>query len=121
MKKSLLLTALLLSSAAQAETWVCTTPTGDGFSYLATFVRAGKEFSYRLTTPERGGSPTKNLELDPLKILVETKAYLTLANIHPYGFKVAVHMIDKQTKQYISDSIHFYGDTERSIGSCVVI
>ena len=121
MKRIFLLATLLLSSVVQAETWVCTTPTGDGLSYLHTFVRTGAEFSKTLTTPERVDSPSREIESDPLKVIVENEVFLTLAEIVPDGSEVAVYMIHKKTKQFISDAVYFYGDTSRNSGSCVSI
>ena len=121
MKKLFILAAMLLSSAAQAETWVCTTPTGNGLSYLSTFVRTGTEFSRTLTTPETRDRPSSEIKSDPLKVMVENETFLTLAEIDPDGSEVAVYIIHKKTKQYITDSVYFFGDTSRSFGSCVSI
>ena len=121
MKKSLLLAALLLSSAAQAETWVCSSPSSFGGSNLVTLVRQDGEFTNTLTTPAVNGGESKTYELEPLEILVETDAMLTLAEIKPDGTEVALTMINKITKQFIDDALYFSGDTARSEGTCVMI
>ena len=120
MKKSLLLAALLLSSAAQAETWVCSYP-GAGGVFLSTYVRQGAEFSYTLTTPATQEEESSTYQMRPLEILAETDAMLTLAEIKPDGTEVALTMINKITKQEVDDSISFHGDISRSEGSCIII
>ena len=119
MKKALLLAALLISSAAQAETWVCSVPTGYGGNYLSTFVRQGEKFLYTLTTPAVRGEKSRTLEPKTLEILVETDSMLTLAEIEADGTSVGIDMINKLTKQHIGDIVDFYSDISRSEGSCV--
>ena len=121
MTKSLLLAVLLLSSAAQAETWVCSVPTGYGGNYLSTFVRQGEKFLYTLTTPAVREEKSMTLEPKTLEILVETDSMLTLAEVEADGTSVGIDMINKITKQHIGDMIDFYSDTSRSEGSCVMI
>ena len=121
MKKSLLLAALFLSSAAQAETWVCSSPSSFGGSNLVTLVRQDREFTNTLTTPAVNGRESKTIELEPLEILVETDAMLTLAEIKPDGTEVVLSMINKITKQYVNDGLSFSSDTAREEGSCVMI
>ena len=122
MKKTLLLAAALAcSGAAQAETWVCSTPTNYGGSYLSTYVRQDGEFSYTITTPATQEEESRILELGPLEILVETDVMLTLAKIDLDGTEVAITMINKITKQQVGDSISFHGDISRSEGSCIMI
>jgi hypothetical protein len=113
MKKSLLLAALLLSSAAQAETYVCSEPLSDGSSYLHTFVRQG--FSQQITGPEFRSKSY------PHEILVETDAMLTLAEINPDGTKITIFMINKITNQFVNDAITFDGELRKVQGSCVKI
>ena len=121
MKKSLLLAALLLSSAAQAETWVCSETLSDGSSFLLTFVRQESNFSLTLTSPETQTSTSMTLESEPREILVETDAMLTLAGISPSGKKVSIFMINKMTNQFVSNATIFDDSTSRSTGSCVKI
>jgi hypothetical protein len=121
MNRTLLLATLLLPCAAQAETWVCSLPTSYGGNYLSTFVRQGENFLYTLTTPAVGVEKSRTLEPTTLEILVENEVFLTLAEIDPDGSEVAVYIIHKEKRQYISDSARFYGDTSRSEGSCVEI
>ena len=121
MKKSLLLAALLLSSTAQAETWVCTTPSSFGGSNLVTFVRQEKEFTNKLTLPAEEGFESMEMELIPAKILSETGTMLTLARIDPDGTEVHLAMINKITKKFVSDGVYFSSDVARTEGSCVSI
>ena len=121
MKKALLLAALLLSSAAQAETWVCSEPTTYGGSNLITFVRQAGKFTNTLTTPAIREEKSRTIVLEPVKILVETDVMLTLAEIKPDGTEVIISMINKITKQYVNDGLYFFSDTGRSEGSCVMI
>ena len=115
MKKSLLLAALLLSSAAQAETYVCSEPLSDGSSYLHTFVRQDTGFSQQITGPEFRSKSY------PHEILVETDAMLTLAEINPDGTKITIFMINKITNQFVNDAITFDGELRKVQGSCVQI
>ncbi|MDB2445308.1 hypothetical protein N9X66_09165 [Gammaproteobacteria bacterium] len=121
MKKSLLLAALLLSSAVKAETWVCSMPTSYGGNYLVTFIRQGDEFSRTLTIPAVRAEKSRTLEPKALEILVETDSMLTLAEIKADGTAVGIDMINKVTKQHVSDAISFYSGTSRSESSCVEI
>jgi|TARA_B110000914_G_C15240144_1_gene343730 hypothetical protein len=121
MKKSLLLAALLLSSAAQAETWVCSTPTTYGGSILLTLVRQGEVFSYTLTTPATQEEESRTVQRDPYEILVETDAMLTLVDKAPNGRSVSITTINKITKQSINQSVDFGVDLGKSEGSCIGI
>ena len=122
MKKILLLAAALAcSGVAQAETWVCSLPTGYGGNYLLTFIRQGDEFSYTLTAPAVRGEKSRTLEPKALEILVETDSMLTLAEIEADGTAVRIDMINKVTKQHVGDNVAFYSDTSRSESSCVEI
>ena len=121
MNKLLLLAALLLSSAAQAETWVCSEPTTYGGSNLITFVRQDGKFTNTLTTPAIREEKSRTIVLEPVKILVETDVMLTLAEIKPDGKSVGITMINKITKQYVSGAINIGYETGRSEGSCVMI
>ena len=121
MKKSLLLAVLLLSSTAQAETWVCSEPTSSGGSYLSTYVRQGEEFSYTLTVPEVREQKSMTLEPEPAEILVETDSMLTLAEIKPDGKSIGITMINKITKQFVGGAVNYDHAIGRSIGSCVMI
>ena len=121
MKKSLLLAALLLSSAAQAETWVCSEPTSSGSSYLATYVRQGEEFSITLTIPEDQERKSETLEPKPAEILVETDSMLTLAEIEPDGKSGGITMINKITKQYVFWPLDYDEEISRGTGVCVRI
>jgi hypothetical protein len=121
MKKSLLLAALLLSSAAQAETWVCSTPASIGGSNLVTFVRQDGKFTITLTTPAIREEKSETTELLPAEILIETDAMLTLVAVLPDGKFVGIDMINKITQQYVGDSLYFSEDSAREEGSCVMI
>ena len=118
---SLLLAALLLSSAAQAETWVCSSPSPDGGSFLSTYVRQGAEFSYTLTTPANQEYKSMTIESQPFEILDETNVMLMLVGISRDRDGLAIVMINKITKQEVNNAIQFYGDTVREEGSCVRI
>lgn len=121
MKKSLLLAALLLSSAAQAETYVCSEISSEGNSYLLTFVRQESEFSMTLTTPETQTRTSTTTEIDPFKILAETNTMLTLARISPNGERVHIFMINKMTNQFVSSNANFSDVLPRTAGSCTRI
>jgi hypothetical protein len=86
MKKSLLLAALLLSSAAQAETWVCSTPFQQKVIVLSILCQAGVRFFLHTNCiPETQTSTAETWDAGQFKILVETDAMLTLARISPDG------------------------------------
>jgi|TARA_B100000795_G_scaffold216647_1_gene170571 hypothetical protein len=121
MKKSLLLAAMLLSSAAQAETWVCSEVSSSGKSFLLTFVRQDAEFSLTVTTPKTQEEKSRTIESEPYEILVETDAMLTLAKIQPDGKRVSTFMINKITNQFVSNATIFDDEIPRSAGSCVRI
>ena len=121
MKRILLLAALLLSSAAQAETWVCSSPASSGGSFLSTYVRQGAEFSYTLTTPATKELESMTIEVQPFEILDETNVMLMLVAISPESDGLGIIMINKITKQEVNNAISFYGDTIREEGSCVMI
>ena len=121
MKKLLLLAALLLSSTAQAETYVCSVPSSIGGSNLITFVRQDGKFTNTLTTPAIREEKSRTIVLEPAEILVETDAMLTLAEIKTDGKSVGITMINKITKQYVSGAIFIGYETGRSEGSCVMI
>ena len=59
--------------------------------------------------------------IEPAEILAETDAMLTLAEIKPDGREVVLSMINKITKQFVSDGLYFSSDTAREEGSCVMI
>jgi len=115
MKKSLLLAALLLSSAAHAETWVCSEPLSDGSSFLHTLVRQDTGFSQQIT----GSGFTSKLY--PHEILVETDTMLTLAEIDPEGTEINIFMINKITNEFVSDAVVLVGNRSKAQGSCVKI
>jgi len=121
MKKSLLLAALLLSSAAQAETYVCSEVSAEGNTYFLSFVRQESEFSMTITTPETETRTGETREVGQFETLVETDAMLTLARISPEGERVNVFMINKMTNQFVSTATIFDDPTPRSTGSCVMI
>ena len=61
------------------------------------------------------------IESQPLEILVETYAMLTLAEINPAGTEVGITMINKITKHHVDDAVSFYLDISKDEGSCVMI
>ena len=122
MKNSLLLAALLLSSAAQAETWVCSAPTSFGVSYLITYVRQGEVFTGTSTiTTNAPQQESRTDPMGPLEILVETDVMLTLARIDPDGTAVAITMINKITKQLVGGAVAFTSEQSQVEGTCVMI
>lgn len=121
MKRLLLLAALLLPCAAQAETYVCSVPSSIGGSNLITFVRQDGKFTRTLTTPAIREEKSETIELLPAEILVETDAMLTLVAVLPDGKFVGIEMFNKITQQYVGDSLYFSEDSAREEGSCVRI
>ena len=120
-KKSPLLAVMLLSSAAQAETWVCSTPSKLGGSYLHKLVRQEAEFDYTVTIPADQWDGENSIDSDPLELLIETDVTLTLASIDPDGVDVTVFMINKETKQFVIDAVYFEIEGGKELGSCVEI
>ena len=116
MKKSLLLAALLLSSAVKAETWVCSEVSSVGETYMTIYVRQGEKFSGTLNAPMY-----KNIDLGLLEILAETDVLLTLGGIEPDATEVGITIIEKETGRYVNGAISFAGPVGRSTGSCVKI
>ena len=120
MKKSLLLAALLLSSAAQAETWVCTYALKTELDILneptiSTFSRNGDGFIYVF------GSSGEAVDAE---ILLETSKELVVQNIKAYssGFTaVEIHIIDKESKKYITQAVSNTAPFMRIEGSCVKV
>ena len=121
MKKLLLLAALLLSSAAQAETYVCSEVSAEGNTYFLSFVRQESDFSMTVTAPETETSTAETWDAGRFKTLVETDAMLTLARISPDGERVNVFMIKKMTNQFVSTTTVFEKQTLRSAGSCLKV
>ena len=121
MKKSLLLAALLLSSAAQAETYVCSEVSAEGNTYFLSFVRQESDFSVTLTVPETETTKAETRNVGQFKTLVETDAMLTLAGINSDGKRVNVFMINKMTNQFVSTATIFDDPTPRSTGSCLKV
>ena len=74
MEKILVISELLLSSAAQAETYVCSVPSSIGGSNLKTFVRQDEKYTITLTTPAIREEKSETTKLLPAEILVETDA-----------------------------------------------
>ena len=121
MKKSLLLAALLLSSAAQAETYVCSGVLAEGNTVFLSFVRQESDFSMTVTVPETETSTAEAWDAGQFKTLVETDAMLTLARISPDGERVTVFMINKMTNQFVSTATLFEKPTPRLNGSCLKV
>ena len=121
MKKSLLLAALFLSSTAQAETWVCTYALQTNVDYLnkpviSTFTRNGDGFMYVF-----GSSGSA----EDAEIVLETSKELVVQNIKAYsssGFTaVEIHIIDKESKKYITQAVSNTAPFMRIEGSCVKV
>ena len=120
MKKSLLLAALLLPCAAQAETWVCTYALQTNVDYLnkpviSTFTRNGDGFMYVF-----GSSGSA----EDAEIVLETSKELVVQIIKAYssGFTaVEIHIIDKESKKYITQAVSNSAPFMRIEGSCVEI
>jgi len=120
MKKSLLLAVLLLSSAVKAETWVCSTPSSVGGTYITTFVRDGDKFIATLTVPPTAELGAKTLSPKSYDISLETETMLTLSLpriIEDGG--ISVRLINKITNEFVTDAVLLGSDTVRSEGSCV--
>jgi len=115
MKKSFLLAAMFLSSAAQAETWVCSEALSDGSTVLHTLVRQDAGFSEQIT------GPAYKSKLYPHEILVETDTMLTLAEIDPEGTEINIFMINKITNEFVNDAVVLVGNRSKAQGSCVKI
>jgi hypothetical protein len=120
MKKSLLLAALLLSSAVQAETWVCTYALKTNIDILNepiinTFSRNGDGFIYV------SGSSGEAVDAE---ILIENTKELVVQNIEAYSSgwtAVYIHIIDKESKKYITQAVSNTVPLMRIEGSCVKV
>ena len=125
MKRILLLAALLLSSAAQAETWVCSSVNIEvegSLTYLRSFVRQDIGFSTALTTPMRPDKNPITFDSELINILSETDEILTLVQTDTtYGTDVSIYMINKNTKKYVVEGASSLGDTGRAEGVCVSV
>lgn len=123
MKKSLLLAALLLSSVAQAETWVCSVhsnTSGNEHKLRRQFSTGGSYYDYTVTYPEGQLDGEKTFELAPLKILFENDAVLKLADIESEDYAVTVFIIQKKSKRFVLDGVYFSLEVEKDSGSCVI-
>lgn len=117
MKKSLLFAALLLTGAAQAETWVCAAIYSNEQT-ITTYVR--KEGYFAVTLSQQG-SEDKKFNLD---ILAEDDSLLIVGKFR-FGELggVEMRMINKVTNQYAVDGVFFakgFGAV-RQDGSCTKI
>lgn len=120
MKKSLLLAALLLSSAAQAETYVCTVAS-QNTATIYKIVRNEIGFSVtNSSTLYEGGMPRVIYEAS-LTPIIETETMLNLIDIDTEGTKLGIYMINKKTNILILDAVLYSVDTLRSEGHCVKI
>lgn len=128
MKKSLLLAALLLSSAAQAETWVCSTDGYEkGTKVLSTFTREENGFTMSVTYPATNSFPSSTQEPEHLRVIYETDSLIALQNFRHYHtqepeeINVSIHLIHKETNSYIEQTVSFAFAFGRSEGSCVKV
>ena len=128
MGKSLLLAALLLSSAAQAETWVCST---DGYEkgkkVLSTFTREENGFTRSVTYPATNSFPSRTQKPEHLRVIYETDSLIALQYFVIFQpneteeINVSTHLIHKETNSYIEQTVSFTFAFGRSEGSCVKV
>ena len=118
MKKTLLLAALLLSSAAQAETWVCAALDSGNEQTITTFVR--QEGYFAVTHSQQGSEDIKINE----DILAEDDSLLIVGKFR-FGELggVEMRMINKVTNQYAVDGVFLTKGFKvvRHDGSCTKI
>ena len=128
MKKSSLLAALLLSSAVQAETWVCGTDGYEkGTKVLSTFTREENGFTRSVTYPATNSFPSSTKEPEHLRVIYETDSLIALQDFvlyhleEPEEINVSIHLIHKETNAYIQQVVSFGVAWTRDEGSCVSI
>ena len=99
MKKTLLLAALFLSSAAHAETFVCASLNSENKQLIYKFVR---QEGYFAVTSSMQGREDLNFNLD---LLFEDESLLIMGEFRsgPNG-GVAVRMINKITNEFAEDA-----------------
>jgi hypothetical protein len=118
MKKSLLLAALFLSSAAQAETWVCAGLNSENRQLIYKFVRQDGYFAATSSMQDREDL-TFNLDL-----LFEDDSLLIMGEFRsgPNG-GVSVRMINKITNEFAEDAARMekWFESVRLEGSCTKV
>jgi len=128
MKRIFILAALLLSSVAQAETWVCSTDGYEkGVKVLSTFTREGDSFTRSVTYPATNSFPSTTSEPEYGRVIFETESLIVLQNFilyhleEPEEVNVSIHLIHKETNAYIQQVVSFGVAWTRDEGSCVSI
>ena len=117
MKKILLLASLLLSSAAQAETWICSSISSEKQT-MYKFVRSGEKFIETVTTGTEESSSMN-------EILAEDEDQLIIGYIRASGFLSGAIMkvINKKTLEFVIDGMYVSNDYAfiREEGICTKI
>ena len=112
------ITLLCFSVAANAETYVCTAD-----NYMQTFEREGERFTKVLRANYDDGS---SITLDPeyWDIEMETNSWLFLLyiSIDDLDAGLTATIINKETGQYVMDSVRSIKfEARKETGNCVVI
>jgi hypothetical protein len=121
MKKSLLLAALLLPCAAQAETWVCSPPASSKVTQsFYTLVREDDSFSVTYITPAAStGTVAMSRVYSGLEILMDTNAVLILQKLDEEDADVSVYIVNKLTDSFIEQTVSMTREYGRAEGSCL--
>ena len=121
MKKSLLLAALLLSSAAQAETYVCSPVAQNKVTQsFYTLVREDDSFSVTYTTPAAStGTVAMTSVYSGLEILMDTDNFLILQKLNEEEAYVSVYIVNKLTETFLEQSVSMSYEYGRAEGSCL--
>lgn len=118
MKKSLLLAALILSSAAQAETWVCAGISSENVQTIFTFDRKESYFAVKVSV-----KGSEDIEVNQ-EILAEDDNLLIIGTVSLDELSGAnLRMINKKTNDFVEDSVFMSNKyaSVRQEGSCTKI
>ena len=123
MKKTLLLAALLLSSAAQAETYVCSSVAQSKVNQsFYTLVREGDSFSVTFTTPAAAtGTEAMSSVYGGLEILMDTDNFLILQKLNKEDADVSVYIVNKLTDSFLEQTVSMSYEYGRAEGTCLIM
>ena len=121
MKKSLLLAALLLPCAAQAETWVCSRVAQNKVTQsFYTLVREDDSFSVTYTVPAAStGTVATERVYSGVEILMDTDNFLMLQRLNEEEPYVSVYIVNKLTETFLEQSVSMSYEYGRAEGSCL--
>ena len=112
------ITLLCFSVATNAETYVCTAD-----NYMHTFEREGERFTNVLRANfDNGSSTTLDPEYWDIEMETDSWLFLSLISIDGLGAALKATIINKETGQYVMDSVRSIEfEARKEIGNCVLV